>query len=81
MMGWRDTCDSTIRLGAQFLSRGQPSFTDGLAEVTQSVVLGNMTPEAAAEQIQQGLNTWYTPQQKLSSKLESSSSLNNLTAP
>jgi ABC-type sugar transport system, periplasmic component len=81
MMGWRDTCDSTIRLGAQFLSRGQPSFTDGLAEVTQAVVLGKMTPEAAAEQIQQGLNIWYAPQQKLNSKPEVSPSQSNATTP
>ncbi|MBL0493493.1 ABC transporter substrate-binding protein [Aeromonas veronii] len=64
MMGWRDTCDSTLRLGvgAQFLTRGEPSFTTSLAEVSQSVVLGTMTPEAAAARIQQGLASWYLPQ-------------------
>jgi raffinose/stachyose/melibiose transport system substrate-binding protein len=62
MMGWRDTCDSTLRLGAQFLTRGEPSLTTELAEVSQSVVLGTMTPEAAAARIQQGLASWYPPQ-------------------
>ncbi|MNR07353.1 hypothetical protein D3C85_1234690 [compost metagenome] len=62
MMGWRDTCDSTLRLGAQFLTRGEPSLTIELAEVSQSVVLGTMTPEAAAARIQQGLANWYPPQ-------------------
>jgi len=70
MMGWRDTCDSTIRLGAQFLSRGQPAFTSEIAEVSQAVVLGQLTPEAAATRIQQGLLNWYPPQQKMSAKAE-----------
>lgn len=65
MMGWRDSCDSTIRVGAQFLSRGQPAFTSELAEASQAVVLGQLTPEAAASRIQQGLMRWYPPQQKM----------------
>ena len=64
MMGWRDTCDSTIRVAAQFLSRGQPSLTEELSEVSQAVVLGQMTPLAAAERLQQGLQAWYPPQQQ-----------------
>jgi raffinose/stachyose/melibiose transport system substrate-binding protein len=71
MMGWRDTCDSTIRLGAQFLSRGQPPFTTELADATQAVVLGKLTPEAAAARIQQGLMTWYPPQQKRNPRADS----------
>ncbi len=73
MMGWRDTCDSTIRVGAQFLSRGQPAFTNELAEVTQAVVLGELTPEAAAARIQQGFLNWYPPQQKMSTKADACS--------
>lgn len=64
MMGWRDSCDSTIRVAAQFLSRGEPSLTQELSEVSQGVVLGQMTPLAAAERLQQGLLTWYKPQQQ-----------------
>ena len=67
MMGWRDSCDSTIRVGAQFLSRGEPAFTSELAEASQAVVLGQLTPEAAAARIQQGLLRWYPPQQKMAS--------------
>ncbi len=64
MMGWRDSCDSTIRVAAQFLSRGEPSLTTELSEVSQAVVFGQMTPLAAAERLQQGLLAWYKPQQQ-----------------
>lgn len=62
MMSWRDTCDSTIRIAAQILSRGQPPLSQQLNEVSQQVVLGNMTP-AAAQQLQSGLDSWYALQQ------------------
>ncbi len=63
MMSWRDTCDSTIRIAAQILSRGQPPLSQQLNEASQQVVLGNMTPQAAAQQLQSGLDSWYAPQQ------------------
>ncbi|GAA4499059.1 ABC transporter substrate-binding protein [Pseudaeromonas paramecii] len=62
MMSWRDECDSTIRLGAQFLSRGEPAFNAQLNQLSQAVVLGTRTPEEVADQIQQALASWYGPQ-------------------
>ena len=67
MMGWRDSCDSTIRVAAQFLSRGEPSLTAELNQLSQAVVLGTKTPMQAAEQLQKGLEGWYEPQQKVGS--------------
>lgn len=64
MMGWRDSCDSTIRVSAQFLSRGEPSLTAELNQLSQAVVLGTQTPMQAAEQLQKGLEGWYEPQKK-----------------
>ena len=63
MMSWRDRCDSTIRISAQILSRGTPSFSDQLKETTQGVILGTLTPQAAVDQMQAGLDSWYLPQQ------------------
>ncbi|MGL4752928.1 MAG: ABC transporter substrate-binding protein [Aeromonadaceae bacterium] len=62
MMSWRDECDSTIRLGAQFLSRGTPAFNAQLNQLSQAVVLGQQSPQQAAAQIQQALASWYPPQ-------------------
>jgi raffinose/stachyose/melibiose transport system substrate-binding protein len=66
MMSWRDSCDSTIRVSAQILSRGEPSLSQQLNELSQQVVLGSLTPQAAASQLQQGLEAWYLPQQEAS---------------
>lgn len=62
MMSWRDECDSTIRLGAQFLSRGQPAFSEQLNNLSQAVLLGKTPPADAAEQMQKTLESWYAPQ-------------------
>ena len=63
MMGWRDQCDSTIRVATQILSRGTPKLGDELAEVSQAVLLGKMEPKAAAERLENGLKGWYAPHQ------------------
>ena len=63
MMSWRDSCDSTIRVAAQILSRGEPSLSQQLNDVSQQVVLGTLTPQAATTQLQQSLAAWYAPQQ------------------
>lgn len=62
MMSWRDSCDSTIRVAAQILSRGDPSLSQQLNDASQQVVLGTLAPQAAAEQLQQSLAAWYEPQ-------------------
>ncbi|GIB13011.1 ABC transporter substrate-binding protein [Vibrio cholerae] len=68
MMEWRDQCDSTIRVATQILSRGQLKLGDELAEVSQAVLVGKMTPTAAAERLEQGLKRWYAPHQTRKAK-------------
>ena len=72
MMSWRDTCDSTIRIAAQILSRGEPSLSQQLNETSQQVVLGTLTPQAAAQQLQSGLDGWYAPQQEAAKSRQTS---------
>ncbi|MCD8547413.1 MAG: ABC transporter substrate-binding protein, partial [Aeromonadaceae bacterium] len=64
MASWRDSCDSTIRVTTQILSRGTPSLTNELNEVTQAVMLGQLSPADAAARLEQGLVAWYGPQQQ-----------------
>jgi len=64
-LGWRtDAAGTTIRLEYQILSRGNPSAMTQLEQFSSEVMGGRMTPEAAARQIQAGLESWYKPQQK-----------------
>ena len=63
MMEWRDQCDSSIRVATQILSRGTPKLGDELAEVSQAVLQGKLAPQAAAQQLEQGLKGWYGPHQ------------------
>jgi raffinose/stachyose/melibiose transport system substrate-binding protein len=62
----RKTCESTIRNSYQILSRGdttkgQKNLENELWRVTAAVVNGTLTPEAAAQEIQAGLDQWYKP--------------------
>jgi raffinose/stachyose/melibiose transport system substrate-binding protein len=57
----RQTCESTIRNSYQILSRGTPNLENELWAVSAAVINGTMTPDQAAEQIQAGLDSWYTP--------------------
>ena len=61
MLGWRQSCKSTIRLNAQVMSRGTPSMENELWTVSSQVVNGRMTPKAAAERIQAGFDKWHKP--------------------
>ncbi len=60
-VSWRDECESTIRNSYQILSRGEPNLEDELWATSASVLNGDLTPEAAAQRLQDGLDTWYTP--------------------
>ena len=62
-MGWRDECESTIRNSYQILSRGEPNLENELWSVSAQVMNGDITPDAAAKQIQDGLDKWYKPAQ------------------
>jgi raffinose/stachyose/melibiose transport system substrate-binding protein len=65
-LSWRQTCESTIRNSYQILSRGDqqgaPNLENELWRVTAAVMNGTMTPEEAGEEIQAGLDQWYTPE-------------------
>jgi len=60
-VGWRGKCESTPRVTHQILSRGTPSLEDELWVKAAAVVNGTLTPEAAAQQLQKGLDSWYKP--------------------
>ena len=62
-MSWRDECESTIRNSYQILSRGEPNLENELWRVSAQVMNGDITPEEAAKQIQDGLDKWYKPAQ------------------
>ena len=61
-ISWRDKCKSTIRNSYQILSRGTPNLENELWQVSANVINGKQTPEQAAKQIQDGLDSWYKPQ-------------------
>ncbi len=60
-VSWRDDCESTIRNSYQILSRGEPNLENELWATSASVVNGDLTPEEAAQRLQDGLDAWYTP--------------------
>lgn len=60
---WRQECESTIRNSYQILSRGEPNLENELWDVSAQVINGTMPPEQAAQTVQQGLESWYEPQQ------------------
>ncbi len=61
MVGWRKDCKSTIRNSYQILSRGTPNLENELWNVSAQVINGTLTPDAAAKQLQDGLDKWYKP--------------------
>lgn len=62
-LSWRQECKSTIRNSYQILSRGEPNLENELWSVSAAVMNGSLTPEQAAQQIQEGLDSWYKPAQ------------------
>jgi raffinose/stachyose/melibiose transport system substrate-binding protein len=62
-VAWRDTCESTIRSTYQILSRGTPNLENETWNASANVIRGSETPEAAAARLQDGLASWYAPQQ------------------
>ncbi|PZQ97631.1 MAG: sugar ABC transporter substrate-binding protein [Cereibacter sphaeroides] len=63
-VSWREKCQPTIRSTYQILSRGTPNLENETWNASANVIKGTETPEAAAERLQQGLASWYAPQQK-----------------
>ncbi|MGO4707123.1 ABC transporter substrate-binding protein [Microvirga sp. 2MCAF38] len=63
-VGWRSTCDSSIRNSYQVLSRGTPNLENELWNVSAQVINGSMKPEEAAKKAEDGLASWYEPHKK-----------------
>ena len=62
-ISWRETCESTIRSTYQVLSRGTPNLENETWNASAQVIKGEETPEEAGQRLQDGLATWYEPQQ------------------
>jgi raffinose/stachyose/melibiose transport system substrate-binding protein len=62
-VSWRGKCESTIRSTYQILSRGTPNLENETWNASAAVVKGAETPEDAGKRLQDGLATWYAPQQ------------------
>ncbi|WP_299671451.1 ABC transporter substrate-binding protein [uncultured Roseobacter sp.] len=62
-ISWRDTCQSTIRSTYQILSRGTPNLENETWNASVAVIKGDETPEEAGQRLQDGLSSWYAPQQ------------------
>ncbi len=60
-VSWRGKCKSTIRNSYQILSRGTPNLENEMWNVSAQVINGAMAPDAAAKQLQDGLDKWYKP--------------------
>ncbi len=60
-VSWRQQCESTIRNSYQILSRGEPNLENELWRVSAEVINTTLAPADAAQQIQDGLDKWYTP--------------------
>ncbi|WP_110515496.1 ABC transporter substrate-binding protein [Herpetosiphon llansteffanensis] len=56
---WRKQCQSTIRNSYQILSRGEPNLENELWRTSVGVINGTFAPEAAAQDLQKGLDNWY----------------------
>jgi len=63
IIGRRQIADSTIRNSYQILSRGDPNLENELWSVSAQVINGTLSPSDAASQVQNGLESWYAPQQ------------------
>ena len=63
-VSWREQCGATIRLPYQIISRGTPNLWNEMWVVSANVVNGTETPQEGAAKLQEGLASWYAPQQK-----------------
>ena len=62
-VSWRGECESTIRSSYQILSRGEPNNENDLWNASAQILNGTQSAQEAADQVQQGLASWYEPQQ------------------
>ncbi len=62
-VSWRETCNPTIRSTYQILSRGTPNLENETWNASANVIRGTEDAETAAARLQEGLASWYGPQQ------------------
>lgn len=62
-ISWRDKCESSIRSTYQILSRGTPNLENDTWNASVAVIKGDESPEDAGARLQEGLASWYAPQQ------------------
>ncbi len=62
IVGWREQCESTIRSTYQILSRGTPNLENETWGASVAAIKGTETPEELGAKLQEGLNSWYTPE-------------------
>lgn len=62
-ISWRAECESTIRSTYQVLSRGTPNLENETWNASVAVIKGEESPEDAGARLQEGLASWYEPQQ------------------
>ena len=60
---WRGDCESTIRSTYQILSRGTPNLENETWGASAAAIKGTSTPEELGAKLQEGLASWYGPQQ------------------
>ncbi|GGH37280.1 carbohydrate ABC transporter substrate-binding protein, CUT1 family [Cribrihabitans marinus] len=62
-VSWREECESTIRSTYQILSRGTPNLENETWGASAAAIKGTATPEELGQKLQDGLASWYAPQQ------------------
>ena len=62
-VSWRGKCKSSIRSTYQILSRGTPNLETETWSASVNTIKGTEAPEAAGKRLQDGLASWYKPQQ------------------
>ncbi len=62
-VSWRGKCKSSIRSTYQILSRGTPNLENETWNASVNAIKGTESPEDAGKRLQDGLASWYKPQQ------------------
>lgn len=62
-VSWRGECESTIRSTYQILSRGTPNLENETWGASVAAIKGSASPEELGAKLQDGLASWYAPQQ------------------
>jgi len=62
-VSWREECESTIRSTYQILSRGTPNLENETWGASVAAIKGTKSPEELGQELQDGLASWYEPQQ------------------